>query len=129
MIRSKRKRKTRVGKTGTVRLGKKDLASSRNEVYFRANGNCEMREILIEELAGRTDMELGHRLAAIDLIQKKCWRWASEANGHDAHLRGKRNHGDGLENRVWSCPPCHTDGDHNAFGKPCPPKPQAEASA
>lgn len=127
MLRSKSKRrKTRVGKTGTVRLGKKDLASTRNEVYFRANGHCEMREILIEELAARTDMDLRHRLAAIDLIQLKCWGWVSEANGHDAHLRTKRNHGDEISNRVWSCPPCHI-ADHNAFGKPVPAKPEVSA--
>lgn len=125
MIRSKPKRKTRVGKTGTVRLGKKDLASTRNVVYFRAEGYCQLRGILVEELASRTDTDLAHRLAAITQIEAKCWRWVSEANGHDAHLRTKRNHGDGLDNRVWSCPPCHV-ADHNAFGKPVPAK-QAEA--
>ena len=117
-------RKSRIGKEGIVRLHGKDRSQSRVDLYFAAHGYCQMREILLAELAERDDMTPEHRLVASATITQNCWRWVSLAHGHDAHLRAKRNNGDELENRVWSCPPCHQAGDHNSFGKPCPPKPE-----
>lgn len=126
MIRTKSKRKkTRTGKTGTVRLGKKDMDASRTTLYFAAKGYCQMREILLAELKERTDMKPDHKLIAAATIRQNCWDWVSLAHGHDAHLKAKRNNGDGLDNRIWSCPPCHLNGDHNAYGKPCPKKVKA----
>lgn len=117
------KRRTRTGKEGITRLSKQDMDTTRTQIYFAAEGMCQMRKRLIAEVR-QSDLSPEHKLVAISNITVNCWRWVSLARGHDAHIRAKRNNGDELSNRIWSCPPCHLVGDHNAFGKPVPPKPK-----
>lgn len=42
---------------------------------------------------------------------------------HMAHVQNKRMYGDNLDNVRSKCYECHIVKEHNAGGKPCPPKP------
>jgi hypothetical protein len=122
-IRRTKRKPTRTGKVfGTVRYGKKDMEITRKQVYERAEGKCQLREILLRKISEEIDIPEWQRNVKEFRIKADCWIDVRESEGHDVHLKAKRRNGDALDNRVWGCPYCHA-ASHNYFGKPCPPKP------
>lgn len=95
---SKKRRKSRVGKLGIVRLAGKDMESLRQAAYDRSMGLCEMK-------------------------LKGCEKYAGWISGNLAHVRTKRNNGDTIDNVLWACAHCHIQ-SHNP--KACPPKLKSE---
>src|SRR5437879_411535 len=96
----RKKRSGKPGKLGIVRVVGPDLEALREACYLRDSGLCEV-----------------------------CGRWSPlhgdvMTRAHMAHRRGKRNNGDKLENVRILCPVHHAH-EHNAGGKPCPPKVKA----
>ena len=95
---SKRARKSRVGKLGIVRLDAQGMAELRARVYDRAGGLCELK------LPG-------------------CWRYAGWKSGELCYIKSRGAGGsDTEENTQWGCAHCHSK-PHNCGGKPCPPNP------
>jgi 5-methylcytosine-specific restriction endonuclease McrA len=92
-------KKSRIGKTGTVRLVDEDMKKLREQAYLRDNGRCQLRLVC----------------SGGYIPWKDC---------HLAHKRTKRNHGDSLSNVQIACPACHIQS--HAYGvsksKPVPRK-------
>lgn len=99
------KRKSRVGKLGIERLAGPDVDVRRREIGERDGWVCE---------------KCG--------IQCNSDGQDSRPKGEWAHRGNKRMYGDGIGNGRILCGPvfgrvgCHQK-EHNAGGKPCPPKP------
>ena len=90
----KPKRKvSRVGKLGIIRLKGSDMEKLRHEAFERVGGICELK------------------------LDSDCWGRCAEYRGELAHIRTKRNNGDTLDNVQWACPSCHSR-SHNCGGKP-----------
>lgn len=101
----KRRKQSRVGKTGTVRVVGVDMTELRKQAYLRSNGFCEMK------------------------LNAQCGGYTPWKSGELAHIRTKRNHGDSISNVKWSCAGCHRIS--HAYGpsnrKPVPPKMEKNA--
>jgi hypothetical protein len=88
-------KKSRIGKTGTVRLIGPDMTELRKQAYLRANGFCE-----------------------------ECGIYTPWKSGELAHIKAKRRNGDSLDNVRWLCPSDHRK-EHAwgvSKEKPCPTK-------
>lgn len=103
MKKKTKKRVSRTGKAGIVRLRGADKKELREQVYDRAQGMCELK-------------------------LKGCKRYAGWKSGHLAHIQGTGAGGsDTPENTNWSCDHCHFLS--HAYGKdgqkPCPRREKA----
>lgn len=98
----RRQRSGRVGKMGIVRLYGKALKALRRECFIRDDFKCVDCHCTVawDEHEAR---DLGLRV------------------GEMSHVKGKRNHGDTLDNVVTRCREDHQK-SHNCGGKPLPRK-------
>lgn len=94
------KNKTRVGKLGIVRLRGEDLEKLRSECFDRDKGRCQWATGP-DEICGKS---LIYEAGYSDSM-------------HMAHRKGKRNHGDTLENVRALCAKHHAD-EHNPKSVP-----------
>lgn len=106
-----KRRKTRVGKLGIVRLVGEDLEALRRACFERDGYRCQ--NVIIERLPF-----LGGTVISNIFTCNKLGTWNTLEM---AHLRTKRNNGDTLDNVITMCRECHAK-SHNCNGKPCPPK-------
>lgn len=112
---SQKRKKSRVGKLGIVRLAGADLEALRRQCFERDDYACR---------------DCGRRVAWSEqeeqLVGSK-WAWSNAFGfpvGQMAHIRTKRNNGDTLDNVRTLCPDCHTkEHQYGPSGKkPCPSK-------
>lgn len=77
---------------------RRHITETRVQLYERSQGICELQ------------------------ISPKCWRQITWDSMHAAHVVSRARLGTwDLSNLMASCPECHS-AEHNAGGKPCPPK-------